>query len=284
MPLFDCFKKRVVNIEFIPSDDLSSLPYQERFSLIFITNGTVNGTLNHRPFKVVAPQILCLSMDDKITISESIDVRAQAFCFHTDFLNSIKISDLRYDASTALRIQTGLSLFRRDKEQTGIPYVSEKAYPQLFEWFFVLGMEVTAQSDGLWACRVKKYLIQILGMLENLNRINEKSPVDLVIDYIFTNYSKKITLTDLTNHVHLNRVSLNQLFKERCGCTAMGYLLRYRLQVAGDLLIHTDMSLDEIARSIGFEYDTYFIKQFTAKRGMSPTVYRNISREHAASI
>ncbi|MGL5513167.1 MAG: helix-turn-helix domain-containing protein, partial [Sporomusa sp.] len=82
----------------------------------------------------------------------------------------------------------------------------------------------------------------------------------------------------LTNCAHLNRVSLNEMFQKKCGCTAMGYLLSYRLKVAGDLLIHTDMTLDEIARSIGFQYDTYFIKQFTAKREMSPTAFRNTYR------
>lgn len=123
-----------------------------------------------------------------------------------------------------------------------------------------------------------------MGLLENLSRQAEQSPVDLVLEYIYTNYSNKIILEDLTSCAHLNRVSLNELFKERCGCTAMGYLQLYRMQVAGDLLIHTDMSLNEIARSTGFEYDTYFIKQFTAKRGVSPTSYRNICREHAASL
>lgn len=32
------------------------------------------------------------------------------------------------------------------------------------------------------------------------------------------------------------------------------------------LLTHTSMKLDEIARDTGFEYDTYFIKQFQADK------------------
>nr|WP_240418755.1 helix-turn-helix domain-containing protein [Paenibacillus periandrae] len=39
------------------------------------------------------------------------------------------------------------------------------------------------------------------------------------------------------------------------------------------------MNLNEIALSTGFEYDTYFIKQFTARKGMSPTTYRITSRK-----
>ncbi|GIO99787.1 hypothetical protein J14TS5_48730 [Paenibacillus lautus] len=50
----------------------------------------------------------------------------------------------------------------------------------------------------------------------------------------------------------------------------MGYLLSHRLKVACDLLTHTGMKLEEIARATGFEFDTYFIKQFTVKKGISP--------------
>ncbi|WP_338044680.1 helix-turn-helix domain-containing protein [Paenibacillus periandrae] len=58
------------------------------------------------------------------------------------------------------------------------------------------------------------------------------------------------------------------------------WLLAYTsLKVASDLLTHTDMNLNEIALSTGFEYDTYFIKQFTARKGMSPTTYRITSRK-----
>ncbi len=284
MPQYDRHKDRWVDIEFVAAEDFNTLPYENRYTLIFVTSGGVKGTLNERPFNLSAPAILCLSMEDRIQVSEKDKAFAQAFCFHPEFFNTVRYSGAQEPISTNLRIQTGLSLFRRDSTHTGLPNTTQKAYPLLFEWFFVLGTEVSAQSDNLWVCRIKRYLIQILGLLENLNRQSKESPVDLVLEYIYTNYSNKICLEDLTNCAHLNRVSLNKLFQERCDCTAMGYLLFYRLKVAGDLLTHTNMSLDEIARSTGFEYDTYFIKQFTAKMGITPTNYRNTTRQHAASV
>ncbi|MNN16344.1 HTH-type transcriptional activator Btr [compost metagenome] len=144
-----------------------------------------------------------------------------------------------------------------------------------------MGTEVQAQSDALWVCRIKKYLIKIMGLLEELNQNREYSPVESVLDYIHTNYAHKIRLENLTSCAHMNRMTLNKLFQERCGKTAIGYLLSYRLKVASELLTHTDMSLNEIAQATGFEYDTYLIKQFTAKKGMSPTMYRMSSRQSA---
>lgn len=284
MPQIDRHKNRTVNIEFIAVEDFNDLPYQERFTLVFITYGSIKVILNERPIKVSAPGILYLSKGDRVQVIDKDKACAQSFCFHPDFLKTTRIFETKDRIAEDLKIQTGLLLFQRDNKYTGVPHITEKAYSQLFQWFFILGTEVFAQSDPRWVCRVKKYLIQILGLLEDLDSQSEQSPVDLVLEYIHTNYPNKITLEDLTKCAHLNRVSLNKMFQERCGSTAMGYLLTHRLKVAQELLTHTGMSLNEIASSTGFEYDTYFIKQFTAKRGISPTKYRNTSREFASSL
>jgi AraC-like DNA-binding protein len=279
MPQLDRHKNRTVNIEFAAVEDFSSLPYPERCTLIFITSGSINALLNERPISICAPGVLCLAEDDHVQGVEKMNVSAQSFSFHPEFLTTITLADTKDYFPAAPRIQTGHSLFQKNHGYTGVPRVTEKAYPLLFEWFFVLGTEVQAQSDALWVCRIKKYLIQILGLMEEVNQHSEHSPVDKVLEYIHMNYSQKISLDDLTDCAHLNRVTLNKLFQERCGKTAFGYLLAHRLKVASDLLTHTDMSLNEIARSTGFEYDTYFIKQFTARKEMSPTTYRITSRK-----
>ncbi|MFE4709289.1 helix-turn-helix domain-containing protein [Paenibacillus sp. NPDC056722] len=283
MPQVDRHKERTVNIEFVAVEEFNILPYPERFTMIFITSGKLKGILNERPISISAPGILCLAEDDHVHMLEKNNVSAQSFSFHPEFLNTNTLSETKDYFPSGPRIQTGLSLFQSNHLYHGVPRVTEKAYPLLFEWFFVLGMEVQAQSDDLWVCRIKKYLIQILGLLEELNQNSEHSPVDVVLDYIHTHYPQKITLEELTKCVHLNRVTLNKMFQERCGHTAIGYLLAHRLKVASDLLTHTDMSLNEIARATGFEYDTYFIKQFTARKGMSPTTYRTSSRKFSSA-
>lgn len=279
MPQIDRYKNRTIDIEFIPDENFITIPYKERFTIIFITSGSISLQLNERPMKIVAPSMVCLSMEDKIEVFEKNNVASQSFSFHPDFFNTTHFSETEGYISTSLKIETGISLFKKDNINNRVYAINRKAYPKLYQWFFVMGTEVYAQSDLLWVCRIKKYLIQILSLLEESNDQNEQSPVNLVLEYIHTNYQDKITLEDLTRCAHLNRVSLNRMFQNVCGCTAMGYVLSYRLKIAEDLLTHTGMILSEIASATGFEYDTYFIKQFTTKRGMTPTEFRNNSRE-----
>jgi len=284
MPQIDRYKKRTVYIDFFAKEDFKTLPYQERFTIVFVTSGSIKGILNNRPVAISAPGVLCLSEADVIRVFEKENVSAQSFSFDPDFLNTIPISKTEDHLISNLKIQTGLSLFQRDRTHTGVPSITTKAYSKLLDWFFIIGTEVFAQSDSLWVCRIKKNLIQMLSLIESLNFENGQSPVDLVLEYIHTNYADKITLENLTQCAHLNRVSLNEMFHKRCSCTAMSYLLSYRLKVAEELLTHTGMSLNEIARSTGFEYDTYFIKQFTAKKEMSPTSFRITSRKLASDL
>lgn len=147
-----------------------------------------------------------------------------------------------------------------------------------------MGTEVLAQSDSLWVCRIKSYLIRIMGMLEEVFRRKEPDAVDIALDYIYENYFRKVTLDDLTRRAHLNRVSLNQQFRARYGSTAMEYLNHYRIRIAEELLIHTGMNLTSIAQSVGFEYDTYFIRLFSRQKGMSPTNFRRSARKFSELI
>jgi AraC-like DNA-binding protein len=176
-----------------------------------------------------------------------------------------------------------MNLFlKRDEYYDGILELSAKTYLRILEWMAIIGTEVYAQSDGYWTCRIRRYLLQILYLIEDIRMENrdpqnvqkEKSMVDILLEYIHINYSEDISLDLLCRLVHTNRTTLNRKFRERTGYSAMEYLLRHRLKLACESLVHTNLSLAELSEAIGFKYDTYFIRQFTAKMGMTPTEYR----------
>ena len=78
-------------------------------------------------------------------------------------------------------------------------------YLRITEWLSIMGTEVYAQSDGRWTCRIRRYLLQTLYLLDDIfmdrKKISgvkrEKSPVDIVMEYIHTNYSNNIKLDAL---------------------------------------------------------------------------------------
>ena len=181
-----------------------------------------------------------------------------------------------------------MNLFlRRDEYYDGTIDLPANTYLRISEWLAIMGTEVFAQSDAYWTCRIRRYLLQTLYLLDDIYMDRktphiikrEKSPIDILLEYIHVNYSKDISLDDLCELIHTNRTTLNRKFKEQSGFTAMEYLLKHRIKIACDALTHTNLSLAEIAEAIGFKYDTYFIRVFEKKIGMTPTKYRQSAWE-----
>ena len=64
-------------------------------------------------------------------------------------------------------------------------------------------------------------------------------------------------------------------FKKKFNTTPHQYKLNILINLAKDFLIHSDMSLTEIAENLGFDSDTlYFNTMFKKQTGMSPTEFR----------
>ena len=67
---------------------------------------------------------------------------------------------------------------------------------------------------------------------------------------------------------------LSQLFKERTGSTLHGYLLHYRIRMAKNLLLTTQLDINTVSWKCGFNSCAYFIKQFHHHTGLTPRQYR----------
>lgn len=317
MPQNDRHRTRIVPIEFEAHEDFKSLPINDRVSIVLITNGKASIILNQEAVTLAAPCVMLISQYDTIKMIDESRLAAKSFSFNPRFLNSsLTFERLMSSDNAVLKVMNNstdkpklmsnyaavpqrkaddymeledehdrnmLNLFLyRDEYYDGIIDLPAKTYLRLYEWTAIMGTEVYAQSDGYWTCRIRRYLLQSLYLLDDIfmerkkpNTIKrEKSPIDILLEYMHVNYSEQITLDKLCRIVHMNRTSLNKRFKEQTGFTAIDYLLRYRLKISCDALSHTNLSLAEIAEAVGFQYDTYFIKQFSAKYGMTPTEYR----------
>jgi transcriptional regulator GlxA family with amidase domain len=68
---------------------------------------------------------------------------------------------------------------------------------------------------------------------------------------------------------------ISQLFKEHTGQTLSEYLEQIRINKAIELLVHTGMTIDEIARQTGYNSSHSFRRAFKRVSGASPSTYRN---------
>jgi len=94
-------------------------------------------------------------------------------------------------------------------------------------------------------------------------------------NFILENFTRKISLKEISTVAGLSPPYFSTIFKEEMGENLSKYLNRLRVEKASHLLLDTDMSLSEIAACCCFEDQSWFSKKFKAYTGISPGKYRN---------
>ena len=97
---------------------------------------------------------------------------------------------------------------------------------------------------------------------------------DLVKRFINNNISKKITLSDLSYHIHYSKATLTQKFKKEFGLSIVDYITKKRIELSKKLLLSTDKPLSEISLLCGFDDTEYFSRTFKKFTCLPPATWR----------
>jgi AraC-like DNA-binding protein len=81
------------------------------------------------------------------------------------------------------------------------------------------------------------------------------------------------TLQELAQHSGMSRSAFAQRFKDTVGESAMEYLTRWRMLLAGDRLTSSDDPISVIAVALGYESESAFSAAFKRVMGCSPRQY-----------
>ncbi|MEH7082372.1 response regulator [Neobacillus drentensis] len=115
----------------------------------------------------------------------------------------------------------------------------------------------------------------------NTQNPSNREPIREAIDYINNNLKNELSQKEVADHVHLNPSYLSVLFKEHVKLTFSEYVTRRRVQRAKELLVSTNLPINDIAEESGYKTAKYFIKIFRELEGMTPSAYRKDNNEKA---
>lgn len=117
-----------------------------------------------------------------------------------------------------------------------------------------------------------------LALLEMLrsNSMDESSHrTNPVLEFIHANYSDPgLSNQTVAEAFGYHPYYLSQLVKHATGQTLHQYITAYRLRMAKQYLVTTDLAISTIAWKTGFQSTAYFIKIFKRELGVTPGTYR----------
>ncbi|NQZ68924.1 MAG: helix-turn-helix transcriptional regulator, partial [Lentisphaeria bacterium] len=94
------------------------------------------------------------------------------------------------------------------------------------------------------------------------------------LSYLEDHYDTNVTVEDLAKTVYLSVPRFYLVFKETVGMPPLEYVQRLRLQKSLELLLVTDLTINEIADRVGYKDQFHYSKRFKKLYGMSPSAYR----------
>jgi AraC-like DNA-binding protein/ligand-binding sensor protein len=92
--------------------------------------------------------------------------------------------------------------------------------------------------------------------------------------FIWTNYTRRISLGEIAEASGLSPSYFSTVFKNEMGENLSAYLNRLRVEKAAMMLTETKRSLTDIAEACGFENRSWFSRIFRHHAGISPGKYR----------
>ncbi|MDV7186138.1 AraC family transcriptional regulator [Lutibacter sp. TH_r2] len=99
--------------------------------------------------------------------------------------------------------------------------------------------------------------------------------IKIVYDYIQQNFSRTITLNEISELVNMSPVSFNRFIKKRTGQTFIHYLNATRISFASRWLLETDLSIGEISFKCGFNNLANFNRLFKKAKHCTPKEFKN---------
>lgn len=100
------------------------------------------------------------------------------------------------------------------------------------------------------------------------------SAAELAKKYIHENFTHKIGIAEICNHLKCSKSTLLSAFKQKYGVTVNTYINSIRLEAAKGLLEKSEKNINEIALATGFTDQSYFSKVFSGEFGIPPSEYR----------
>lgn len=142
--------------------------------------------------------------------------------------------------------------------------LNDEEKSSLDEVFQGLGFELISDKKSRWIDRIKTSVIDLVYQKEELGKLNLSTYLSekLAHDYSY----------------------LSNLFSETQGTTIEQYHISQKIERVKELLVYDELSLSEIADTLGYSSVSHLSKQFKKITGLTPTHFKSIREKKRTPI
>lgn len=287
---------KVAFVECVKNGSLDNINIKGKcFLLIILTKGKLEFKVDGEKITANAPSFLCFDeLENPMLVAKS---KAHYTCvyFHPKFLNiNMTFELLRSKNYGDIATTHDMFMLKPFTHKAYVIPIAETQVEKIEQSADYMLEELTEQRDWYWSCRGRSYFMEIIIALERMygligygitHQKSDNAPIiknpklrDTVL-YIESHYGDSITLSDISANARINHTTLTTLMKEELGCTAIEYLMQYRITIAKKQLAFTDVPIKDISNMVGFKTVQHFNRIFKEISGTTPAEFRKTAVE-----
>lgn len=271
--------------------EMPEIPPNTAFQIIIIEEGTGIIRCDDKKIIIHAPYLFILNDEETIHLECLNDMRFHIVYFHPRILdNKFEFSYIKQTSRmdvTDPEVQD-LYLFNsflvRDSSLANHYKLTSIMLRRFLNLIGGIQEELENQETNFWICRGRSYLLEMLCYLSKFPLVavpameeaidSGTDILEKIFLFIHTYYAEKITLRMLVDHFHINRTTINDLFKKNTGVSIISYIIKLRIDASSLMLKDTGLPINEIAYRVGFEDMAHFSRSFRKMMNCSPSQYR----------
>ena len=156
--------------------------------------------------------------------------------------------------------------------------------PSWSKRLLALDLELNQRQDGyreavlahltLLLVGVSRLATDVVGDL----RLKDEPLLAEVFGFIEERYGEPISLKDVARAASLSRGHLTTVVRRKTGRTVQEWIVERRMAEARRLLVETDLSVEEIGRTVGYVDAGYFVRTFRRAHSATPLGWRRAGR------
>lgn len=259
--------------------ELEESPLKEHehtfFELVYILSETGLQCINNNKFDyheghmfLITPQD-CHSFDIHTT-TKFFFIRFNDIYIHSGFFGTKNIKNLEFILQHAnhqpgciLKNITDKPLIKSIIEALIREYVNQDLYNK----------ELIQQLINTLIVIVTRNIAKYLP--EKIDERSEEKTLD-ILQYIQNNIYNpdKIKADTISQHFGISQNYLGRYFKKHTNETMQQYIIKYKLKLVENRLLHSEMRINEIAAELGFTDESHLNKLFKKYKGVIPSEFR----------
>jgi len=106
--------------------------------------------------------------------------------------------------------------------------------------------------------------------MEKRSEVRSVDTISAVKAYIHEHLSGDLTLDHVSEQVFISPKYLSKLFKEETGIVYSEYVTNQRMERARELMTQREITVEQVANTVGYRTPAYFIKKFKEIHGCTP--------------